>query len=112
MTTPITSLVVAAAASFLGLAGVASAAEWRPGTGYYVDDLSLEHLLERQVDFASCRGIRRFGHSGSFPDERFVVFECSVEVNGDSCYGHRVKTIKMKRRGYWTWKPISQGECY
>jgi len=88
---------LAAAVSLLTLvlAGSATAA-WKPGTPVYLSETQVAETLEKTVDFAWCDGVRRFGHRDTTP-ETFVVFDCSVKMNGTYCADARLKALRGVR---------------
>jgi hypothetical protein len=94
------------------VAGAAHAGSWIPGTPWMVEDSEVSDLLETQYDWAYCRGIPRFGHTGEFPYERHLVFDCSTELDDTYCSDRRYKTVKSKRRGYFALRLLRPGSCF
>jgi len=84
-----------------GSVQAATQGSWVPGTNYLVSEDDAVSFLEKRMDYAYCRGISRFGHRGEFPDEEFVVFDCTVEWEGTRCTDARMKAIKGTKRGYY-----------
>ena len=83
-----------------------------PGSSYYIGELDLSETLEKYYDSAYCDGIARFGKRGEFPYEKFRVFDCTTERDGDWCSDMRVKTVKAKRQGWYRWVKIRNGDCF
>jgi hypothetical protein len=96
----------------LVVATSANAATWRPGTNYFVQETDVNDLLEKHYDRAFCEGIPRFGHTGEFPYEKFVVFDCMLELNGHVCSDVRVRAVRSAKVNYFMLRPMRNGECY
>lgn len=98
----------------VALAAVSSgrAASWKPGTTYYVSESDASDLLERSFDSAYCDGISRFGHHGEFPYEEYLVFDCTVRLNGATCIDVRYKSVKGTRVGWFRLRVLSRGSCF
>lgn len=69
-------------------------------------------LLEKGFDSAYCDGIACFGKRGSFPYEKYHVFDCMVKRNGRTCFDWRLKSVKASPLGYWRLKSMRLGTCY
>ena len=106
--------VILALAMLLVLAASAQAATWKPGTSYMITEEEAENFLMDVYDFASCRGIQRFGYrkGGYSFDAEYVQFSCSFERDAYSCYGWRFRTIKGSKRDYFKMKIAREGNCY
>jgi hypothetical protein len=99
----------------LGLVAGASAGSWIPGTPTMVSEDEMDSLLEQTYDSAFCQGVSRFGKKGEFPDEVYVVFDCTIQRRGATsytCYDRRYKAIKKSPRGYFGSRVIYNGKCY
>src|SRR5262249_31220600 len=72
----------------IALAGPASAAAWKPGAPAWASEQWAGSLLRHQVaDFASCRGIERYGHRYVRGDgDEYVRFDCQLENYGKTCH--------------------------
>lgn len=104
MTRP-TVLASAICAILFLIAATSATAAWKPGTPIYLSENQAVRTLETTVDFAWCDGIRRFGHRGITP-ERFLVFDCSVKMNGTYCADARLKALRDTRRGTFRFRLI------
>lgn len=109
-------IATALCAVFATIAGTAGAApaRWVPGTGALVTESDMTDLLEMRFDSAYCEGVARFGHSGEFPYEKFIVFDCSIERRDADidCDGTRIKAVKARTVGKFIVKLIDEGTCY
>lgn len=105
-------LLLLAALAALMLASTATASPWKPGTNLLVSEEDMGDLLEMAYDTAYCSGIPRFGHSGEFPYEEFIVFDCTVKINGTICSDRRYRAIKASKRFYYKAKLMRPGSCY
>jgi hypothetical protein len=92
-------------------AAAATSSSWQSGAAYQVQETDVNNLLEKTYDHAYCNGIPRFGHSGSFPDETFRVFDCDMTLNGKYCTG-RIRTVKAPRYGYFRGLWVGRTSCY
>ncbi len=99
-------------ALFSSVGAFASDAVWKPGTPVLIDEDDIADLLWETHDYAYCQGVRRFGHRGSYPHESFVVFDCSVTANGETCTGRRYKALRATRRNYFRLQLLRPGSCY
>lgn len=100
-------LVAAACAVALFTFGAAAASA---SPGYYVDETKASDLLERSWDHAYCMGVPRFGHRGSFPYEKYMVFDCTISSDDRMC-DLRVKAITT-RPGYWRLSNLRAPDCF
>jgi hypothetical protein len=100
-------ILLAVAVAALMVPAVASA-QWVPGTPYLVTENDATSFLENAFDHAYCEGVPRFGHRGEFPDEEFVVFDCSLKlaVKKINCFDVRQKSVKGSRPGHFRLEPI------
>src|SRR5262245_13462620 len=91
-------------------ASAASASGWQPGTWAFVSKGEMEGLLQGKADFATCRGIQRYGVRGS----TYHRFDCTLEgVPGlGTCYGVQVAAVKATRRGFFSPKIVKLDACY
>jgi hypothetical protein len=93
-------------------AAQASSNAWIAGSPALVGEMAVSDVLERKNDSAYCQGIKRFGHSGSFPYEKFVVFDCQTTLDDRLCSSVRYRAVKQSRYGYYTLVKIRDGHCF
>jgi len=110
----LSKFLVALAAVFVSIAALAasaSAGSWIPGTNYLVSEEDMTNTLQQKFDYAYCTGVPRFGHRGAFPDEEFVVFDCSIKRTDlkIDCFDVRVKSVKGSNPGYFRPRLVSTG---
>jgi hypothetical protein len=90
----------------------AQTGRWVPGNPYYIEESDASDFLEKKFDWAYCSGIPRFGQKGEFPYQEFLVFDCSMKLNGDYCSDVRIKAVKGSRQGYFRLKVLRDGDCF
>jgi len=106
-------LTVLLAALILGaamFASTAAAGPWHPGENYLVTEDDAGRFLEKAFDHAYCNGIPRFGARGSFPDQEFVMFDCSIDFRDQLCET-RQKAIKGRLPGNFRMQLIRVKSC-
>lgn len=86
-----------------------AAASPTPGAPYYASRSAVQSFLQRRVDFASCRGIQRFGAIG-YP-RQYVVWDCRTELDGRVCRGVRVRAVHTAVPGRFRLVTLRRGVC-
>jgi hypothetical protein len=89
-----------------------SSGGWLPGSPYFISEDDADSYLEQAFDHAYCTGIPRFGHQGEFPDDEFIMFDCDIEYNGETCDNERLQAVKGSAPGYFRMNEITEGDCY
>lgn len=102
-----TAIVVAlAAVALLAFPSVAEGA-LKPGDPVYTTSRTVETVLQRTVDFADCRGIQRFGMIAG----GYIVWDCATELDGRTCVGVRVKSVRGNQSGRVKLIRLRRGRC-
>jgi hypothetical protein len=95
----------------IGPAATATAGAWRAGTNVFVREEDAIKDLEISYDHAFCTGIPRFGHTGAFPYERFVYFDCDTMKSGQYCTD-RVRAVRTATPGRFRLLWVGRPSCY
>ena len=83
----------------------ATSTKWVKGNPYYVSEDDATSFLERGFDYVYCSGIPRYGKQGEFPDEEYLVFNCTIELDsGSTCYDVYERSIKGAHPGTYRMK--------
>jgi hypothetical protein len=105
------AMTIAASGAPLASASISSP-NWKPGAPEWVTEKWTQSLVEEQVaDFASCRGIVRYGHRfvRGYGDE-YLRFECKLENTGKSCT-IQYKSVNTPEYGIGTLKSTAVYAC-
>src|SRR5262245_9397885 len=96
----IVTLVALALVALAASNAQAAPARWVPGNPYFISEDDATSFEERAFDYAYCRGIARYGKRGEFPDEEFLRFDCTIELDsGSTCHNVRLHSIKGSSPG-------------